>query len=114
VKALLLAAALLAAEGFKARGFLLPDGAVKIDEDRYRFAEPWDEVLKFYRRALPPAKFPRHVLHSQTAVRALHIQNPSGVEWEGANIYEAGRGEVRVYILPGKESEPEKEKKGSR
>ncbi len=112
MKALLLLAALLAAEGFKARGFILPDGAVKIDEDRYRFAEPWDEVLKFYRRAYPAGKFHRHTLHSQTPVRAIHIENPSGIEWEGANIYEAGRGEVRVYILPGKElPEPEKEKK---
>ena len=111
MKALFLVAALLAAEGFKARGFILPDGAVKVDEDRYRFAEQWDEVLKFYRRAYPTAKFPRHALHSQTPIRAIHIENPSGVEWEGANIYEAGRGEVRVYILPGKEA-PEPEKKG--
>ena len=111
MRALLLVAALLAAEGFRARGFILPDGAVKIDEDRYRFAEPWDEVLKFYRRAYPTAKFPRHTLHSQTPVRAIHIENPSGIEWEGVNIYEAGHGEVRVYILPGKEPpEPEKPK----
>ena len=46
---LLLAAA--PAEGFKARGFILPDGAVKIDDDRYRLPQPWDEAVKFYRRA---------------------------------------------------------------
>ncbi len=37
--ALILAAAapaIAATEGFKARGFILPDGAVKIDDDRYR------------------------------------------------------------------------------
>lgn len=103
MKALVLLAALLAAEGFKARGFQLPDGAVKIDEDRYRLPNPWDETLKFYKRAYPAAKFPRKALHSQTSVRAVHIDNPSGVEWDGVNIYEAGRGEVRLYILPGKE-----------
>jgi hypothetical protein len=112
MKALLLVAALLAAEGFRARGFVLPDGAVKIDDDRYRFAEQWDEVIKFYRRAYPGGKYPRRTLHSQTPIRAIHIANPSGIDWEGANIYEAGRGEVRVYILPGKEApEPEKKSK---
>jgi hypothetical protein len=112
MKALLLVAALLAADGFRARGFLLPDGAVKVDEDRYRLAEQWDEALKFYRRAYPSGKYPRRALHSQTPIRALHIENPSGIEWEGANIYEAGRGEVRVYIIPGKEPpEPEKDRK---
>ena len=88
-----------ATEGFKARGFVLPDGAVKIDDDRYRLPSPWDEAVKFYRRAYPPAKFPRRTLHSQTAVRAMHIENPERGEWEGVNLYEAGRGEVRVYIL---------------
>jgi len=72
-----------AGEGFKARGFILPDGAVKIDEDRYRLPQPWDEAVKFYRRAYPPG----------------HIENPERGEWEGVNLYEAGRGEVRVYIL---------------
>ena len=108
----LCALALLAAppsEGFKARGFLLPDGAVKIDEDRFRLTQPWDEAIKWYRRAYPSGKYPRKNLHSQTQVRAMHIQNPSGVEWDGANIYEANRGEVRVYVLPGKEA-PEKSK----
>jgi len=102
------------AEGFKARGFILPDGAVKIDEDRYRLPDAWDETARFYRRAYPPAKYPRHTLRSQTPVRAMHIANPSGMEWEGVNLYEAGRGEVRVYILPGKEpAAPEKgERKG--
>ena len=104
MKALLLAALLAASsEGFKARGFQLPDGAVKIDDDRYRLPAPWDETLKFYKRAYPAGKYPRHTLHSQTSVRAIHIDNPSGVEWDGVNIYEAGRGEVRVYVLPGRE-----------
>ncbi len=93
------APAIAATEGFKARGFVLPDGAVKIDDDRYRLPNPWDETVRFYRRAYPPAKFPRRTLHSQTAVRAMHIENPERGEWEGVNLYEAGRGEVRVFIL---------------
>ena len=105
---LLAATSALGAEGFKARGFILPDGAVKIDDDRYRLPQPWDEAVKFYRRAYPPAKYPRRTLHSQTAVRAMHIDNPPGLEWEGVNLYEAARGEVRVFILPGKELPPEK------
>jgi hypothetical protein len=112
ILALLVATGASAAEGFKARGFLLPDGAVKIDEDRYRLSQPWDEAVKFYRKLYPSAKYPRHNLHSQTPVRAVHIDNPSGVEWDGVNIYEASRGEVRLYILPGKEA-PEEGKKQS-
>ena len=100
MKLLILLAALLAAEGFKARGFILPDGAVKIDDDRYRLPQPWDEAVKFYRRTYPPSKYPRHTLRSQTPVRAMHIDNPSGGEWDGVNLYEASRGEVRLYILP--------------
>ena len=102
--ALLALPAFAAGEGFKARGFILPDGAVKIDEDRYRLPAAWDETVKFYRRAYPPGKYPRKTLHSQTAVRAMHIENPSGNEWDGVNLYEAGRGEVRVYILAGREA----------
>lgn len=110
--ALLLAVPALAAEGFKARGFILPDGAVKIEDDRYRLQQPWDEAVKFYRRAYPPGKYPRKTLRSQTPIRAMHIQNPSGVEWEGVNLYEASRGEVRVFILAGKEPPPEPQRKG--
>jgi len=112
MKALLCAALLLAApaaraaEGFKARGFVLPDGAVKIDDDRYRLPQPWDEAVKFYRRAYPPGKYPRKTLHNESAVRAMNIANPSGVEWEGVSLYEAARGEVRLYILAGKEPLP--------
>jgi hypothetical protein len=110
--ALLLAAAtpVVAAEGFTARGFILPDGAVKIDDDRYRLPSPWDETVKFYRRAYPPGKFPRRTLHSQTAVRAMHIENPERGEWQGVNLYEAGRGEVRVYILAPIQTPPAKSK----
>ena len=102
--AFLLSVAAHGAEGFKARGFSLPDGAVKIDEDRYRLSQPWDEAVKFYRRAYPAAKYPRRNLRSQTPVRAVHIENPGGGEWDGVNLYEVSRGEVRLYILPGKDA----------
>ncbi|HWE24259.1 MAG TPA: hypothetical protein VG496_10000, partial [Myxococcales bacterium] len=51
-----------AAGGFKARGFFLPDGAVKVDEDRYRLPQPWEEAVRWYRATYPPAKFPRKTL----------------------------------------------------
>jgi hypothetical protein len=107
MKSLLIAALLIAAPGFKGRGFSLPDGAVKIDDDRYRLSQTWDEALKWYKGQYPPAKFPRHTLHSQTAVRAIHIANPGGGEWDGANLYEVGSREVRVYVLPGKDKQTE-------
>jgi hypothetical protein len=90
------------AAGFKARGFTLPDGAVKVDEDRFRLPQTWEDALRFYKGAYPPAKFPRRTLHSESSVRAIHIANPAGGEWDGANLYES-RGEVRVYVLPGKQ-----------
>ena len=93
-------ALLLASPGFKARGFSLPDGAVKVDDDRYRLPQAWDDALKFYKSVYPPAKYPRHTLHSASQVRAVHIDNPSSRDdWEGANLDELGRGEVRVYVL---------------
>ena len=100
MKALMLASVLLAATGFKARGFTLPDGAVKVDDDRYRLPQAWEDALKFYKQVYPPAKYPRRTLHSESQVRAIHIENPSThEEWEGANVYEMGRGEVRLFIL---------------
>jgi hypothetical protein len=100
MKALLLAFILAAQTGFKTpQDFLLPDGAVKVDEDRYRLTQTWDEAVKFYRTAYPPAKYPRHTLHSQSQVRALHIENGAGGKWDGVNLYETARGEVRVYVL---------------
>jgi hypothetical protein len=89
-----------AAGGFQARGFWLPDGAVKVDEDRYRLPQPWDDAVKFYRATYPPAKFPRRTLRNQSGVRAMHIGNSAKGEWEGANLYETPRGEVRVFVLP--------------
>ena len=103
------------AAGFKARGFTLPDGAVKVDDDRYRLPQSWDDAVRFYRTVYPAAKFPRKTLHSQSQVRAVNIGNPSGGEWEGANMYESANGEVRIFVLssrdarePGAEEKPPK------
>jgi hypothetical protein len=95
-----------AAGGFKARGFFLPDGAVKVDEDRYRLPQPWEEAVRWYRATYPPAKFPRHTLRNQAGVRAMNIVNTVPGEWEGANLYETPRGEVRVFVM-GKVDKPE-------
>lgn len=92
-----------AAGEFKARGFTLPTGSVKVDEDRYRMPLAWEEMQRFLRNTYPPAKYPRIALPNQNGVRAVHIANPKqGEEWEGANVYEAGKGEVRVFVLAGK------------
>ena len=90
----------LAASGFRAHGFVLPDGAVKVDANRFRLPQAWDDALRFY-RFYPWNRYPRTVLHSESYVRAVHIDNPraSGDEWQGVNLYELPRGEVRVYIL---------------
>lgn len=121
-----LAAALLAVAGpahaageFKARGFTLPTGSVKVDEDRYRMPLAWEEMQRYLRNTYPPAKYPRRALPNQNGVRAVHIVNPrTGDEWEGANVYEAGKGEVRVYLLAGKgepaEAPPTPAGKGSK
>ena len=103
----LLALPAFAAGEYKAFGFTLPGGAVKVDEGRYRLAQAWDDARRFYRSVYPPAKFPRQVLPNQSGVRAEHIENPGGGEWEGVNIYES-KGEVRVYILVRKKPAQEK------
>ena len=95
---LLLALAARAGGEFKAHGFTLPGGSVKIDDDRYRLAQQWDDVKRFYRSVYPAARFPRHVLANQGGVRAEHIENPGGGDWEGVNLYES-KGEVRLFIL---------------
>ncbi|HXN56653.1 MAG TPA: hypothetical protein VN874_10315 [Myxococcales bacterium] len=96
----LLPARAVASGEFKSHGFMLPGGSVKIDEDRFRLPQSWEESLKFYKTAYPPQKFPRHALHSQSGVRALHIDNPHPAEdeWQGVNLYE-NKGEVRVFVL---------------
>jgi len=107
----LLLAALLAAGGFKARGFSLPDGAVKVDDDRYRLPQTWEDAVRWYRSVYPPARFPRSTLRNQSGIRAIHIENrTAGSEWEGANLYETVKGEVRVFVLAREETPPQRGK----
>lgn len=96
-----------AAGEFKARGFTLPPGAVRVDDDRYRLPQNWEQGLRWYRSVYPPAKFPRRVLVNQSGVRAIHLVNPRHTEeWEGVNFYEVGKGEVRVFVLARPTSRP--------
>jgi hypothetical protein len=112
VRIALVLAALLAAGGFKARGFSLPDGAVKVDDDRYRLPQPWEDAVRWYRSVYPPAKYPRSTLRNQSGIRAIHIANPAAsAEWEGANLYETAKGEVRVFVLAHEEPKPREEPK---
>jgi hypothetical protein len=104
---LALAAPAHAAGEFKYRGFFLPGGAVKIDDDRFRILQNWDEMRRFYRSTYPPAKYPRRTLRNQAGLRAQHLVNPqANAEWEGVNIYETARGEVRIFVI-GKGAPPE-------
>ena len=107
----LVLAALLAAGGFKARGFSLPDGAVKVDEDRYRLPQTWEDTVRWYRTVYPPARYPRSTLRNNGGIRAIHIENRTpGSEWEGANLYETPKGEVRVFVLAREEPRPRGDK----
>lgn len=80
-------------------GAVLPDGAVKVAENRYRVPQNWDETLRFYRQSYPP-RYTRRAIADQPGVKALHIANPDAKagSWEGLNVYEA-KGEVRIFVL---------------
>jgi len=104
-KAALLAAGLWLAGGvawaggeFKARGAWLPGGSARIAEDRYRAPQGWDETLKFYKNMYPPVKYPRRSIVNQPGIKAIHLANGEGGDWEGLNIYEL-QGEVRIFVL---------------
>ncbi len=100
--AAVLARPALAAADQRVHGVPLPANAVKVEEDRYRISESFEEVQKYYRRELPAAKYPRKAIRNQSGVRAVHIANPAAKgDWEGVNIYElpSSPGEVRVFIL---------------
>ena len=88
-----------AAGEFRVRGVVLPNGAVRVADDRFRLQETWDAALKYYRGIYRPEKFPRKAVVNQPGIKAEHFENPdAGGEWEGFNLYEF-QGEVRLYIL---------------
>lgn len=82
-----------------ASGAQLPDGAQKVGENRYRAPRDFDETLKYYRTVYPAQAYPRKSIVNQPGVKAVHIVNPSGKNFEGLNIYEAND-EVRIYVVP--------------
>lgn len=98
--ALLLSGTARAAGEFRVLGVVLPGGSVKVDTDRYRMPQTYEEALKFYKQFLPPAKYGRKAIRNQAGVRAVHIDNPAGKsEWDGLNLYELPGGEVRLFII---------------
>ncbi|HEY8210586.1 MAG TPA: hypothetical protein VIG99_24050 [Myxococcaceae bacterium] len=80
-------------------GVQLPDGAVKVGENRYRVKEDFEGILKYYRTAYPIQAFPRRQIVNQPGVKAVHITNPGGKSFEGLNIY-LSNDEVRIYVIP--------------
>ena len=80
-------------------GVQLPSGSQKVGENRYRSPENFEETLKYYKSVYPAEKYPRKSIVNQPGVKAVHIQNPSGKNFEGLNIYEANEGEVRIFIV---------------
>jgi hypothetical protein len=98
VGVLLLIPALVFAD-LKVSGALVPDGAEKVSENRYRIPKSWDETIRYYRQTYP-SRYTRRFIADQPGLRAVHIENPDARpgSWEGLNIYEA-KGEVRVFVL---------------
>jgi hypothetical protein len=80
-------------------GVQLPDGAVKVGENRYRVKEDFEGILKYYRSVYPVTAFPRRQIVNQPGVKAVHITNPNGKSFEGLNIY-LSNDEVRIYVIP--------------
>ena len=80
-------------------GAQLPDGVQKVGENRYRAPGDFKDVQEFYKKIYPSSAFPRRNIVNQPGVKAIHIVNPSGKNFEGLNIYEAND-EVRIYIVP--------------
>jgi hypothetical protein len=89
----------LALAEVKVAGALLPDGAVKVAENRYRVPRDYEETLKFFRQTYG-ARYTRRPIADQPGVKAVHIENPDARpgQWEGLNVYEL-KGETRVFVL---------------
>jgi len=90
-------------------GAHLPDGAQKVGENRYRVSQDFETTMKHYKAVYSPANYPRTMIVNQPGIKAVHIANPSGKNFEGLNIYQAND-EVRIYIVPAAETKPKKKK----
>jgi hypothetical protein len=86
-------------------GAQIPDGARKVGENRYRAPGDFEKTLEYYKVVYPVSAFPRRAIVNQPGVKAVHIVNPSGKNFEGVNIYEAND-EVRIYIVPQQQAAP--------
>ncbi len=97
--AVFVAVPVLALAEVKVAGAVLPDGAEKVAENRYRGPKTYDETLKFYRQTYG-GRYTRRAITDQPTVKAVHIENPDAKpgQWEGLNVYEV-KGEVRVFVL---------------
>jgi hypothetical protein len=67
----------MAGRAEKVAGAILPDEVRKVGENRYRVDRTYEDTLRFYRSAYPPARYPRKTIASVPGVRATHIENPS-------------------------------------
>lgn len=92
-------------------GVQLPDGAVKVGENRYRVKEDFEGILKYYRSVYPVATFPRRQIVNQPGVKAVHIANLIGKSFEGLNIY-LSNDEVRIYVIPPADAPKSGKKRG--
>lgn len=109
---MLIAGAADEASAASVHGAVLIEGAVKVDDGRYKSPKDWDRTLRFFRSAY--GKKPGIVWMNVAAtprVKAKHLANTNpGASWEGINIYQV-RGEVFIFVIEG---ETEKEKKPGR
>lgn len=80
-------------------GAVIPDGFQKVGENRYRSNEDFKGTTDTLKKVYPTAVYPRRNIVNQPGVKAVHIVNPSGKNFEGLNIYEAND-EVRIYVVP--------------
>jgi hypothetical protein len=80
-------------------GAQIPDGAQKVGENRYRAPGDLEKTMEYYKIVYPVGSYPRRSVVNQPGVKAVHITNPSGKNFEGLNIYEAND-EVRIYVVP--------------
>jgi len=95
-----------AAEGFTHKGVTLPNGSVKVGEDRFRLPDGYEATMKWLKNAYKAEKFPRKFIVNQPGIKGIHVVNPSTTdEWEGFNLYEY-QGEVRLYVLVRRKAAP--------
>ena len=92
-------------------GAPLPEGSRKVAEHRYKSSTDFEGTTKFYKKVFNDFSSAKKKIVNQPGVNAIHYPNTSGRgAWEGLNIYEAND-EVRIFVVPAKESGNKKPKK---